>query len=446
MGSRTLAFMLGLLGLGLVLASLWVVTGAMRFPGPWTLLPVAGTLLLLLAGTVRSNPVTQALALRPIVKIGDWSYAIYLWHWPLVVFAALLWPHAPAAVPAAALLSVVPAVLSYRLIEQPLRVMTGLSVRRTAFLVLTVVGVPLMLSGGLAEVARTWLWHPGLAETMPASILRPTGWGNPRCISRVPLSMRDTTGCQWYGDAPGVPIYLVGDSNAQHFSDGMIAAAGTLQRPLTTLANDGCPLVDAYLSLASEPSLRSRCREGYESLMRWLEEHPPGLVVIGSVSRYWRDSDDYVVSGTAEVSDADPRKNVDVLDDGLLRTVRRLQAVGDRVLLLQTIPHYLDDQYQPKGGSCSGWDVIRDTCHAVYAEMPLAAADAWQSASREGIAEVARKTGAKVFDFRKFFCENGTCRTRVGQVDFYMPDGYHLNRLGSLMLAETLAAAIRSAG
>lgn len=112
--SRPLAGVLGGLGGLMLAASLFVITGATTFPGTATLLPAIGTLLLMLAGTQRDGMTHRLLALPSMVKVGDWSYSIYLWHWPLIVFATLLWPHSPWAAPVAAVVSFGPAAASYR--------------------------------------------------------------------------------------------------------------------------------------------------------------------------------------------------------------------------------------------------------------------------------------------------------------------------------------------
>ncbi|NAZ17471.1 acyltransferase family protein [Glutamicibacter soli] len=72
-------------GLGAVLVSALFFNGEMPFPGVTALLPVMGTALLLLAhATHRSSP-KLLLGNKPVRFIGDNSYAIYLWHWPLLV-------------------------------------------------------------------------------------------------------------------------------------------------------------------------------------------------------------------------------------------------------------------------------------------------------------------------------------------------------------------------
>jgi peptidoglycan/LPS O-acetylase OafA/YrhL len=150
--SRHLATTLGLLGALILGASLWLITRTTIFPGVWTLLPVTGTVLLIFARTHQFNPVTKALAALPIVKVGDWSYSIYLWHWPFIVFTALVWPKNSPAVLIAAAASFVPAIASYEWVEQPIRNSQKLSIPRITMLVAATVVPPLLFSLGLWQV------------------------------------------------------------------------------------------------------------------------------------------------------------------------------------------------------------------------------------------------------------------------------------------------------
>ena len=88
---RSFATPLAATGTVLLLAGFFTINSATPFPGPWTLLPVMGTLCLIVAGKT-PNFVSQWISTKPMVKIGDWSYSLYLWHWPFIVFAILIWP------------------------------------------------------------------------------------------------------------------------------------------------------------------------------------------------------------------------------------------------------------------------------------------------------------------------------------------------------------------
>jgi peptidoglycan/LPS O-acetylase OafA/YrhL len=73
-------------GLGLVVACGFVLDGGAEFPGPWTLWPVLGTFLVLLGSGGRATwGPRRLLELRPLRFVADVSYALYLWHWPLLI-------------------------------------------------------------------------------------------------------------------------------------------------------------------------------------------------------------------------------------------------------------------------------------------------------------------------------------------------------------------------
>ncbi|WP_385897849.1 acyltransferase family protein [Tessaracoccus sp. O5.2] len=77
----------GVIGAALMVWGFMAITPETPFPGKWALLPVVGTALLILAGRDGGGPLTAILSSRPMVAIGDWSYSLYLWHWPFIVVA-----------------------------------------------------------------------------------------------------------------------------------------------------------------------------------------------------------------------------------------------------------------------------------------------------------------------------------------------------------------------
>ncbi|ALD63772.1 hypothetical protein AFL94_07450 [Arthrobacter sp. LS16] len=72
-------------GLGAIVASALTFDGDMPFPGAVALLPVMGTALLLLAHATRLSSPRLLLDNKIVRFLGDNSYAIYLWHWPLLI-------------------------------------------------------------------------------------------------------------------------------------------------------------------------------------------------------------------------------------------------------------------------------------------------------------------------------------------------------------------------
>lgn len=116
---------MGIVGLGMIISTGLFLDGADQFPGPWTLIPLVGALMVVLSGhSGEPVGVTRLLLTRPFQFLGRISYALYVWHWPILVLCVYYFnvpkvsPALGAAVIAA---SVVLAWLSNKLVERPLR-------------------------------------------------------------------------------------------------------------------------------------------------------------------------------------------------------------------------------------------------------------------------------------------------------------------------------------
>ena len=119
---------MGWAGLGAIVWSVFVFGAATPFPGTAALLPVAGTMALLVAGTRPAQTHAPGSASRllgrpPLVRIGRISYAWYLWHWPVLVLVPAWLGHALPlwARLGLAALSGVLAAATVVLVEDPIR-------------------------------------------------------------------------------------------------------------------------------------------------------------------------------------------------------------------------------------------------------------------------------------------------------------------------------------
>ena len=127
--------LVGWVGVGMILIAGFSFSEGTAFPGYTALLPVVGTALFLRHGTgAPFRGVHWLAARRPAVRMGDWSYAIYLWHWPLIIVASYLleevrWSQKIAII----ILTFILAALSQRYIEDPLRRAQFFKLPRRAF-------------------------------------------------------------------------------------------------------------------------------------------------------------------------------------------------------------------------------------------------------------------------------------------------------------------------
>ncbi|WP_194420389.1 SGNH hydrolase domain-containing protein [Microbacterium abyssi] len=110
---------LGLVGIGI---SLFVVTPERTFPAPWGLLPVLATALVIIAGTGGEQRFLWPLTNRVSTYVGDVSYSLYLWHWPVIVLMSTYLPLDTVPNQAIAIAVIIGCSIgSYHLVENPIR-------------------------------------------------------------------------------------------------------------------------------------------------------------------------------------------------------------------------------------------------------------------------------------------------------------------------------------
>jgi peptidoglycan/LPS O-acetylase OafA/YrhL len=136
------AWVLGYLGLLCVVLSGLLYTAQTHYPGSAVAFPVLGTCAVIAAGSaLQGSGVELFLRPRPVQWIGARSYSWYLWHWPLLVIPAeyagtnlSVWKNLGWVTAA-----LVVAMISYRLIESPIRGSRTLRARRVASIAMGVV-------------------------------------------------------------------------------------------------------------------------------------------------------------------------------------------------------------------------------------------------------------------------------------------------------------------
>lgn len=142
------------LGFAAIAWSAYTYTGATPFPGTAALVPVLGTAAVIAAHAQGTGSPTQLLSWRPVQWLGDVSYSVYLWHWPLIVIL----PHVSGSLgrldkATIIVASLVLAGLSKTFVEDRFRRQPrGVPLRRP-FLV-AAVGMALVVGAGTAQAAE----------------------------------------------------------------------------------------------------------------------------------------------------------------------------------------------------------------------------------------------------------------------------------------------------
>ena len=109
----------GLGGVAAILVSTLAFSEASLFPGWKALVPTLGTVALLASGA--NAPTARLLSAKPLRYVGDISYSLYLWHWPLIVLApeALHLGSDALEMTIAVAAALVLSALSHRFVELP---------------------------------------------------------------------------------------------------------------------------------------------------------------------------------------------------------------------------------------------------------------------------------------------------------------------------------------
>ncbi|TSE03020.1 acyltransferase [Mesorhizobium intechi] len=284
----------GWLGLAMIAVAYLCLSEDLPFPGWYALLPVAGTMLVLLSGageerdkqSARRQALAPAslLSLPPLQWVGTLSYSLYLWHWPVIVYAGMLAPDLTTSQRlGCVVLALALAFLTYHLIENPARrggwVTAGARALAPA-LALTGVGVAAAYANahlatrnidpaqrGIEAAAE----QPSIARAVDKNCLLDFHTVKPKPCTFGPVDAAHT-------------IVLFGDSHADHWSTPLVEAARRNDTKVVTYLKSSCRA--SRLSTFNTVLKRdyTECDAWREQAIADIIRRKPRLVVISEFS------------------------------------------------------------------------------------------------------------------------------------------------------------------
>jgi peptidoglycan/LPS O-acetylase OafA/YrhL len=276
---------LGWLGLLMIVAATLSFSVNTSFPGVAALLPVVGTLAVLVAGPgAPATGVARLLAFAPLQRMGMLSYSWYLWHWPVLVLTAAVLPG--LSLPGRLLCvfgSLGLAAVTYHTVERPIRFHRGLSLRPAFSLwfaaLLTVSGGGVALGWRHAALqARESPRHQMFEQASrdrdqlgPCNAL----WGD-----------EDAEPCLFGDSASSVLIGLLGDSHAAHWFPALEVVARERGWQLVTLTKHACP---AAAVPVADPRYHDpgECTVWRADALDRIRDLDPDVVVLGSAAAFY---------------------------------------------------------------------------------------------------------------------------------------------------------------
>ena len=414
-------------GLAFILIAAFSLNASIPFPGKWTLLPVGGTVLLILAGA--SAWVNRTLlSNRVLVYVGLISFPLYLWHWPLLSFAQIVESGIVSVQERSILvaLSFILAIVTFHAVERPLRF--GRFDRKATALFLTAIlafagatGYFIAKHGGMPERAIEMI-----RKEDPFTIQRPTAAMDDTnaCFKALPKLFRSNLQA---GSIPGtqvhclarhmedVSIAMIGDSNAGHFAKDLHERFGS---NMLTIHSSGRPFIRGINDDANSQSILDFLA-GQAQIKTIVISHQGVEVAQGGLS----------APGTTPP--LNPNYEV-----GLVETIRQFKNAGKRVIFLSAIPML---SFDPKGCQQRPFASSRLSDHCV---VPLEEVRASHSSYLSVVQNITRVfPNLEIVDAMDYLCDSQNCYAkRDGRILY--TDRKHVNSYGSGLVTGPLINVI----
>jgi hypothetical protein len=384
------------IGLALIAVAAAVLDTSHAFPGWWAVLPVLGAALLLSAP---HGWACRYLLARPVmVWVGLISYPLYLWHWPLLVFFALI-KFAPLTLLDRGLivgLSFALAWATYRFVEIPFRHRQPSPARL------------LSLGGGMALVALAGVVVvenrgfdfrlPGEIRGMASVATQSSQWRVHQCLIDLSHETSFADDCVDRGRRPLILVW--GDSTAGALMPGLRKAQESRAFGIAQFTSSSCtPALNT--DVAGNPN----CRAINDKVLSLARQLKPDIVLLHST---W---DRYL--------------------DGVALTLAALkQQTHARVVVLGSVPWW-------KRGLSN--EVLRH--YMLYRQLiPERSARAQPDGSDAKLRDKFVPLGAEFISVRDVMCNADGCLTRIGNAasDISATDQVHLTEKGSVYLIQSI--------
>lgn len=423
------------LGFALIGWALVFFDARTAWPGWRALVPVLGALLVIWAhrpaSVLTGHPAAQWL--------GDRSYSLYLWHWPVVVALTYLGlQREPTFVVLGLVVCVLLAAASYRWVESWGRKRSGsVDVRQWRVLAVYAVGVGLLCAPAVAVWKREGV--PGRSDPIAEQAAAETKNTNPNGDKCITSSGPEIRPCRHGG--PEVKLILLGDSHSNAVATAVEAALPSPIAGFEQWTYAACPMVRAVQPTPGTFTHRRKdyqCSAAVEKVIARLNVEMPGVALL-LVTRA-----SLALHGLNETGHPEPPEfflgepvseatltSVRLMQEAYVQTVCEL-AKNRPVYLLRPIPEMgFDVPQQASRQLATG---VRSDISLPLTKYMQRNADAWQ------MQDMAQKAcGAHVVDATPVLCPGGTCMATRDYLPLYADDD-HLSEAGNKLLTPVLRA------
>jgi len=447
----------GWVGMATIIGSGAVLDVQGLFPGFMALIPTVAAALIIAAPATRAwaNP-SGVLSLKPLVKLGDLSYGMYLWHWPMLVFYLEITKNEHASFLSGALLiaaSIAASWCTTKFIEKPVIAWqndfsfphwmpsTGLKIISQV----AVVGIGL----GIASLAvsawennvehrrataasQTVMDNPGATasedwDPSPAALTLPLAtelddeWqtpGNACAGSNNPHDERIMF-CEQGGNFDGSPdLVMLGDSHMQHWSSAAAAAMEESGGSWVLVFHPGC----RYGSEADRDE--AECANFQDAAEEYVANLAPKMVLT-TASKTVAAPDEYLRSPGEQ----------ETMVDHYASAIQPFLDAGSQVIAMRDTPRYTYSIPECVDSNPSHLEACDGSAHEALAQI---------NPVQEFLSQHDYGSQVVSLDMTGLLCPSGVCKAVIGNVSTYLDDS-HLSKTFVLSAKRQFADAFKEA-
>ncbi|BDM65063.1 hypothetical protein NFHSH190041_25150 [Shewanella sp. NFH-SH190041] len=256
-----------IIGLGLVIISFILFSKNNIWPSYLTITPVLGAYLIILANAkniILDNKISQ--------KIGEWSYSIYLWHWPVVVMSIYFKIRNWQAV--GVLLSLCLGALSYYLIEKNKCMTSKLTSLKSIYKFKPILMILfIFVLSKLICLTDGFHWHYSNEVLLASNESFDRNKNN--------LMLDENSGdfsVKILGNSNNIKAIMVGDSHADAIATALSTLFDLKKEGVTVLARASCPFI-MNVKISGNSLL---CLYDNSKRMEYINKHPSTPVFIAA--------------------------------------------------------------------------------------------------------------------------------------------------------------------
>lgn len=276
---------LSLIGLFLIVFSIFYYDKGTPFPSVYTLVPVLGTALILYYGSTRTV-VSRLLSLKVVVGVGLISYSTYLWHHPLFAFARIKNIYEPDLLFMLLLscLSILLGYLTWRFIEVPIKYASNIKITSVAFLGVSTAIIAFGIFGDY-KLSKLIPFPPNIKWESFGHKLKSVGGV---CDQTANSSYPGLELC-YFGDLNSTEIFaLYGDSHAEAISSELEKEFLARKIKGARIKAHGCEEVpmQAMSTFKNQHSshdpktITSKCLPAFKALLDYVHENAAAVILL----------------------------------------------------------------------------------------------------------------------------------------------------------------------